>query len=194
MRLSLLALCPAFAVAGTMPSSEFYALSAPNSEGGEFKFEELKGAKVVVITNVASECGATASNYADFKKMQKDMQGAHVVAFPCNQFGRQEPGSDAEVMAFAKDRGLKVNEPGSNFHLMSKVDVNGPDQAPAWKKLLEVTNSVNKKTNWNFATKFVVKCDDAAEQCSVTRVDGFGTMETLRQKAPEVYSSKGGEL
>ena len=43
-------------------------------QGGEFKFEELRGARVVVVTNVASECGATASNYADFKKIQKEIE------------------------------------------------------------------------------------------------------------------------
>ena len=50
----------------------------PWSEGAEFKFEELRGARAVLITNVASECGATAANYADFLKVQKNMEARWV--------------------------------------------------------------------------------------------------------------------
>ncbi|CAE7558975.1 GPX [Symbiodinium pilosum] len=118
-------------------------------------------------------------------------QGVHVVAFPCNQFGQQEPGSNSDIRQFAEERGLTVNEPGSRFHLMAKADVNGAEKATAWDKLLEVTSSGHKATQWNFATKFVVKCADEAGKCSITRMDGFGTMETLRQQAKEVYPSQG---
>jgi len=72
-----------------------------------------------------------------------------VLAFPCNQFGNQEPGSDAEIKAFAANQ-------GATFPMFAKVEVNGDDAAPVWKFLKEKQGGLlGSGIKWNF-TKFVV--------------------------------------
>lgn len=149
----------------TVPASEFYGLTAEDADGSPFSFSKFKGARAVVVTNVASQCGYTQSNYADFAKLSSS-EGLHVVAFPCNQFGQQEPGSDAEIKAFAEGYGLKVNVPGSNFHMMAKADVNGGNTHPVYKFLKQ--HGGNPKITWNFSTKFVVACDDGKDTCEIS--------------------------
>lgn len=128
-------------------------------------------------------------NYADFLTIQKKYQDVHVIAYPCNQFGKQEPGSNAEIQQFAQAKGLSLE---SNFHLMGKVNVNGPKTDAAWMALKEATKTQSQDTRWNFETKFVVKCGDT--ECSVSRLAGAGTMEALKQVVPEVLKASGSEL
>ena len=66
-------------------------------------------------------------------------KGLEIVAFPCNQFGRQEPGTDAEIKKCAACKGFAQGYPGVN--MMAKVDVNGADASPVWNFLKEQTNS-----------------------------------------------------
>lgn len=75
-------------------------------------------------------------------------QGFEVLAFPCNQFGAQEPGSDAEIKAFAEKYGAK-------FPMFSKIDVNGPNVAPLYKYLKEAQGGLLPDIKWNFG-KFLV--------------------------------------
>lgn len=78
-------------------------------------------------------------------------QGLEIVAFPCNQFGAQEPGSNAEIKAFATDKF------GFNGLMMDKIDVNGPNTHPVWVYLKE---KFPGDVRWNFAAKFIVdRCD-----------------------------------
>lgn len=74
--------------------------------------------------------GLTASNYAELVELTSQISADKltVLGFPCNQFGGQEPGSDAEIKAFAQGKGAK-------FPLFSKVDVNGPNAHPLYVKL-----------------------------------------------------------
>ena len=96
-------------------------------------------------------------------------KGLEIVAFPCNQFGRQEPGTDAEIKKFAADKGFAQGDPGVN--MMAKVDVNGADASPVWNFLKEQTNSGD--VSWNFAAKFIVNKDgDVVERRDV--FDGRG--------------------
>jgi glutathione peroxidase len=74
-----------------------------------------------------------------------------VLGFPCNQFGGQEPGSDAEVKAFAESKGVK----SPPFYLFSKIDVNGPNAHPLYKKLMEESKSADLE--WNFGKFMVTK-------------------------------------
>mmetsp|Transcript_34278 Transcript_34278/g.97149 ORF Transcript_34278/g.97149 Transcript_34278/m.97149 type:complete len:110 (+) Transcript_34278:310-639(+) len=74
-------------------------------------------------------------------------QGFDIMAFPCNQFGGQEPGSNAEIKAFATDKF------GFNGMMMDKIDVNGPNTHPVWVYLKE---KFPGDVRWNFAAKFIV--------------------------------------
>ena len=128
-------------------------------------------------------------NYADFLTIQKKHKDVHIIAFPCNQFGRQEPGSEAEIRKFAQAKGLSLD---SNFHLMAKVNVNGANIPDAWMALKEATDTVGSDTRWNFDTKFVAKCDDT--ECSVARLGSVGTMDALKQIVPEVLKAGSSDL
>lgn len=106
-----------------------------------------------------------------------------VLAFPCNQFGAQEPGSNDDIKRFAMGTGLKVNTDASSFLLMDKVDVNGPATHPVWKFLKEASGDMGDVA-WNFYTKFRIRC--GASTCDVTRHNDFPTCSSL--------TAKGGEL
>lgn len=77
------------------------------------------------------------------------VQGLEIVAFPCNQFGRQEPGSNAEIAEF-------VAGYGAEFLMMDKVDVNGADASPVWSYLKGACDTCGDDVGWNFGAKFVV--------------------------------------
>ena len=98
---------------------DFYRLSATDIRGQLFDFDTLRG-KVVLIVNTASKCGFTPQFEGLEKLYQayKD-QGLMVLGFPCNQFGRQDPGSDAEIGAFCQ------KNYGVSFQMMRKIEVNG---------------------------------------------------------------------
>ena len=75
-------------------------------------------------------------------------QGFQIFAFPCNQFGKQEPGSPAEIAKFAADRGVK-------FQMMEKIDVNGANEDPVYTFLKEQTGG-EPKIGWNFGAYYLV--------------------------------------
>eukprot|EP00928_Gymnodinium_smaydae_P070576 TRINITY_DN54384_c0_g1_i1.p1 TRINITY_DN54384_c0_g1~~TRINITY_DN54384_c0_g1_i1.p1 ORF type:complete len:128 (-),score=24.04 TRINITY_DN54384_c0_g1_i1:306-689(-) len=111
----------------------------------------------------------TKSHYQDYVELQKQKDVA-IVAFPCNQFGGQEPGNSAAIKQFAAGKGLTVNTPDSTFKLMEKVDVNGPNQHPVYAFLKK--HSGSDDIRWNFATKFIVRCGKKTNTCSIDRHDG----------------------
>ena len=80
-----------------------------------------------------------------------------VLGFPCNQFGAQEPGSDSEVKAFAQGKGVKTPP----FYLFSKIDVNGDNAHPLYKKLKEASGSGDLE--WNFG-KFMISNGDKVKR------------------------------
>lgn len=73
-----------------------------------------------------------------------------IVCFPCNQFGGQEPGTNAEIKAFAAD---KFGFEGAGVNLMDKIDVNGANTSPVWQFLKE---NFPGDVSWNFAAKFII--------------------------------------
>ena len=103
----------------------------------------------MLITNVASACGYTRGNYAELVELHKKyaQSGLEILAFPCNQFGAQEPGSADQICAFAKDK-------GAEFRMMEKVNVNGPQTHPVWKLLKDTAGGGDVK--WNFGAKFII--------------------------------------
>jgi glutathione peroxidase len=127
----------------------------------EFKTRTLDGrpldlaryaGKVLLIVNTASECGFTPQ-YEGLEHLWKDFKdrGLVVFGFPCNQFGRQEPGSSAEIGDFCQ------NNYGVSFPMSEKVEVNGEGAHPLWKYLTETAPGLlgTQAIKWNF-TKFLV--------------------------------------
>lgn len=108
--------------------------------------------KVVVIVNTASRCGFTPQ-YKSLQKLYADHKadGLEILAFPCNQFNGQEPGSEAEIKTFCKDNYAV------EFGMFSKVDVKGDKQAPLFKHLTSQETKMAKAgdVKWNFE-KFVL--------------------------------------
>ncbi len=108
--------------------------------------------KVVLIVNVASQCGLTPQ-YSALQKLHEKYkdQGLAILGFPCNQFGKQEPGTSIEISEFCTENY------GVTFDMFEKVVVNGDEQCPLYKFLTsETTNpGMSGKIAWNFE-KFLI--------------------------------------
>ena len=103
--------------------------------------------KVALVVNVASQCGLTGQ-YEGLEELQQRFaaRGFTVVGFPCNQFGGQEPGTEAEISTFA------CSKYKATFPLFAKVDVNGAKEAPLYKHLKDAKGSwLGRDIKWNFA-------------------------------------------
>ena len=116
--------------------------------------EKYKG-KVVLLVNVASKCGNTPQ-YKPLEELHEKYadKGLAIVGVPCNQFGKQEPGTSKDIAEFCeKNYGVK-------FDMLSKVDVNGKDAAPLYKTLTskETNPEFAGKITWNFE-KFLIGRD-----------------------------------
>ncbi|MFD2673131.1 glutathione peroxidase [Marinicrinis sediminis] len=123
--------------------------------GKDVPLKDYKG-KVLLIVNTASQCGFTPQ-YEGLQKLYDKYrdQGLEVLAFPCNQFGNQEPGNDEEIRQFCS---LKYDV---SFPVFDKVEVNGEQTHPLFDHLKEETGGLlGKKIKWNF-TKFLVHPDGA---------------------------------
>jgi len=137
-----------------MTDSTLYDYSATSIRGDRADFATQRG-KVFLVVNTASECGFTPQ-FAGLEKLWKDYKdrGLVVVGFPCNQFGRQDPGEDSEIEGFCQ-----VNY-GVTFPMMSKIEVNGSGADPLWKWMKSAAPGVlgTEAIKWNF-TKFLVGRD-----------------------------------
>jgi glutathione peroxidase len=140
-----------------------------NIDGKEVDLARYKG-KVVLIVNVASECGYTPQYkplQALYAKHAKD--GLVILGFPCNDFGGQEPGDDAKVKEFA------CNEYKVTFDLFSKVKILGNDASPLYKFL--TSKDTNPKfagaVQWNFE-KFLIARDGTVVARFASDVDPEG--------------------
>lgn len=132
-------------------SDSVYQFSAPRLDGIEQNLAEYAG-KVLLVVNTASLCGFTPqySGLEQLYQTYKD-RGLIVLAFPCNQFGQQEPGSASEIGAFCQ------KNYGVSFPVFAKIDVNGPSAHPLYRYLTEAKPGFmgSRKIKWNF-TKFLV--------------------------------------
>eukprot|EP00276_Gloeochaete_wittrockiana_P007494 CAMPEP_0184643354 /NCGR_PEP_ID=MMETSP0308-20130426/189_1 /TAXON_ID=38269 /ORGANISM="Gloeochaete witrockiana, Strain SAG 46.84" /LENGTH=163 /DNA_ID=CAMNT_0027071235 /DNA_START=273 /DNA_END=764 /DNA_ORIENTATION=+ len=117
--------------------------------------------KAVLVVNVACECGLTSRNYDQLASLYLKFrdQGLEVVAFPCNQFGGQEPGSNEQIKAFAKGK-------NASFPLMDKVEVNGPSAIPLYKDFLKA--KFPGDITWNFGKFLVNKKGDVVKRYEPT--------------------------
>ncbi|XP_065858266.1 probable phospholipid hydroperoxide glutathione peroxidase [Euphorbia lathyris] len=138
-------------MAGQSGAKSVHDFTVKDARGNDVDLSIYKG-KVLMIVNVASQCGLTNSNYTELTELYQKYknQGLEILAFPCNQFGSQEPGTNEQIMEFACTR-FKAEYP-----IFDKVDVNGNDAAPLYKYLKSTKGGVfGDGVKWNFS-KFLV--------------------------------------
>lgn len=128
-----------------------YDFKVRTIDGQEVSLSDYRG-KVLLVVNVASRCGFTPQ-YRGLEELYERFgkNGFAVLGFPCNQFGKQEPGSDSEI------RGFCDLQYGVRFPLFSKIDVNGPAAHPLYEYLKKSKPGFlgTKRIKWNF-TKFLI--------------------------------------
>ena len=133
-----------------------YDIPVTTIDGRETTLAEWAG-HVLLIVNVASECGLT-EQYRALQELQEEfaMRGFFVLGFPCNQFGGQEPGTEEQIADFCD-----ANY-GVTFPLFTKIDVNGESAHPLYRRLTQVADADGEGGDvaWNFE-KFVI--DDSGE-------------------------------
>src|ERR1700744_1514036 len=130
--------------------SSIYDFSAKSLAGEDTSLKPFAG-QVLLIVNTASACGFTPQ-YKGLEALQQTFaaRGFSVLGFPCNQFGRQEPGSAAEIGQFC------AANYAVSFPMFDKIDVNGGDAHPLYKYLRgEKSGLLGSSIKWNF-TKFLV--------------------------------------
>lgn len=132
-------------------SQSVHEFKAKTIDGKEVSLSDYKG-KTLLIVNVASKCGFTPQ-YKDLEEIYREYksQGLEILAFPCNQFGSQEPGDENEIKNFCS---LSYDV---TFPMFAKVDVNGGEAHPLYNYLKESLPGIlgTKAVKWNF-TKFLV--------------------------------------
>ncbi|NMH58495.1 glutathione peroxidase [Alteromonas ponticola] len=128
-----------------------YDFSAVKNDGSEISLNEFAG-QVLLIVNTASKCGFTYQ-YEGLEKLYQEFSsnGFSVLAFPCDQFGNQEPGTDEEIKQFCD-----FNY-STTFPLFKKIEVNGDNTHPLYDYLKHEARGLlaTKRVKWNF-TKFLV--------------------------------------
>ncbi|XP_051518888.1 glutathione peroxidase 7-like isoform X1 [Myxocyprinus asiaticus] len=167
---------------------DFYTFKVVNSRGRLVSLDKYRGSvslqeemsiqaldatnvHVSLVVNVASECGYTDEHYKDLQQLQKDFGPFHfnVLAFPCNQFGQQEPGSDKEIDSFVR----RVY--GASFPIFSKIAVVGIGANNAYKYLVETSG---KEPTWNF-WKYLIDTDGKV-------VDAWGPTVSVKEIRPQI--------
>ena len=135
--------------ASTLTAASVYDAPVKDIKGRDTSLKAFEG-KVILVVNVASKCGLTPqykaleATYGKYKA-----RGLVVAGFPCNQFGKQEPGSNEEILQFCS---TKYNV---SFPMFDKLEVNGPNRHPLYRTLI---GEGGKDIAWNFG-KFLVGRD-----------------------------------
>ncbi|KAH1108129.1 hypothetical protein J1N35_011897 [Gossypium stocksii] len=138
----------------SVPQKSIHEFTVKNSKGQDVDLSMYKG-KVLLVVNVASKCGFTDSNYTQLTELYNKYKdkGLEILAFPCNQFLKQEPGTSQEAEEFACTR-YKAEYP-----IFKKIRCNGPNTEPVFKFLkAKKSGFLGSRIKWNF-TKFLVDKD-----------------------------------
>ena len=134
-------------------SENVYSFTVKDINGKDVSLADYKG-KTILIVNVASKCGFTPQ-YKGLEELYvkfKD-KGLVILGFPCNQFGKQEPGNSEEIKSFCQ-----LNY-GVSFPMFEKIDVNGDNAHPLYKYLVKAApGMITDGIKWNF-TKFLIDKD-----------------------------------
>jgi glutathione peroxidase len=158
--------------------TDVYEFSATTITGEERKLADYRD-KVLLIVNVASKCGFTPQ-YAGLEQLYRKHKDAGLVilGFPCDQFGHQEPGTEAEIAEFCS-----LNYDVS-FPMFAKIDVNGSDAHPLYQWLKsEHGGLLGSAIKWNFS-KFLLGRDGQV-------IDRFAPTDTPEKLEPKVVSALG---
>uniref|UniRef100_A0A8C5R9Q4 Glutathione peroxidase n=1 Tax=Leptobrachium leishanense TaxID=445787 RepID=A0A8C5R9Q4_9ANUR len=149
---------------------DFYTFKVVNIRGKLVSLEKYRGS-VSLAVNVASQCGYTDGHYKALQQLQRDLGSSHfnVLAFPCNQFGHQEPDGDREIESFIR-RNYSVT-----FPMFSKIAVSGTGANAAFKYLID---SSGKEADWNF-WKYLIGTDGQV-------VDAWGPTVTVEEIRPKI--------
>lgn len=133
-------------------SESVYDFSVISNSGEPVSLGDYRG-QVLLIVNTASGCGFTPQ-YEGLEQLFRKHDNFQVLAFPCNQFGAQEPGSDQEIADFCQ---LKFD---TSFPLFSKIEVNGAGADPLWQFIKRKATGLlgSEPVKWNF-TKFLIGKD-----------------------------------
>ncbi|MGA2561379.1 MAG: glutathione peroxidase [Terracidiphilus sp.] len=142
--------------------SSLYGFSARLLDGRDIALRAFEG-KVLLVVNTASRCGFTPQ-YQGLQDLYRTFHGRgfQVLGFPCNQFGRQEPGSEQEIQTFCQTKY------GVTFPMFAKIDVNGQDAHPLYRFLKKQNPGVfgfldGGRIKWNF-TKFLIDRDGIVKE------------------------------
>ena len=151
--------------------NSIYDFSAAGIDGQERRLSDYAG-QVLLVVNVASRCGFTPQ-YEGLEALQRAYaaQGFAVLGFPCNQFGRQEPGDEAEILGFCE------TQYGVSFPMFAKIEVNGDNAHPLYRWLKTQKPGVlgTEAIKWNF-TKFLIGRDGQV----ISRFAPADTPQSLR--------------
>lgn len=156
----------------------FYDLNVKLTDGQNFSFDQLKD-KVVLIVNTATGCGLAGqlNEMEEIYQQYKD-RGLVVIAFPCNQFGNQEKGSNEEVCSILQTK-YKVS-----YLITEKVEVNGENTHPVYQYLKEEGKGfLSSVIKWNF-TKFLINADGQV----VERYAPTTSIEKVKEKVEELLN------
>ncbi|XP_045025443.1 glutathione peroxidase isoform X2 [Daphnia magna] len=161
-------------------ATSIYDFTVLDIDGNQVSLEKYRN-HVCIIVNVASKCGYTHVNYTQlvdlydrFESKLFLFQGLKILAFPCNQFMSQEPGTSEEIKCFIS--GYKGD---GKFDVFSKINVNGEDAHPLWKYLKEKQGGLLiDAIKWNF-TKFVINKQGQPVERSAANVNPFDMEKTI---------------
>lgn len=155
-------------------SAPIYEFDVTTLDGRPAKIADYEG-KVLLIVNTASECGFTPQ-FAGLQKLHEQYaeRGLAVLGFPCNQFGKQEPGDAEQIGAFCQ------KNYGVTFPMFEKIEVNGDGAHPLYRYLKSEKAGIlgTEAIKWNF-TKFLI--DRTGKP-----VRRFGSADTPESIAPEI--------
>jgi glutathione peroxidase len=150
------------AITTNISAKPVYGHKLLDIDGSKTSLAEYKG-KVMLIVNVASRCGFT-KQYKGLEKLycEYEEKGFVICGFPCNQFGKQEPGSDKEIKEFC------TTNFGVTFPMYSKIEVNGAGRHSLYETLVGKDSPTKGNVKWNF-TKILVGRDGKP-------IDRFGSL------------------
>lgn len=146
-------------IAASMTKETIYQFKVQDLSGNEFDFATLKGKKIIIV-NTASECGLTPQ-YEQLQGVynQYKDQNVVIIGFPANNFGAQEPGSNAQIASFCQ------KNYGVTFPMMAKISVKGSDMHPVYQFLTQKAKNglEDSSVQWNFQ-KYLINSNGELEK------------------------------
>lgn len=164
--------------------NSIHQFSVKDAEGNSVELAQYKG-KTLLIVNTASQCGFTPQ-YQELEQLYQRYQdkGFVILAFPCNQFGGQEPGSDSDIQQFCQ-----LNY-GVSFPVLAKVQVNGPEAEPLFEHLKDQARGLLKTRaiKWNF-TKFLINGQGQVVKRYAPRTKPLVIIQSIEELLPAAESA-----